>query len=227
MDGVNTDTPYLEFVYILAGKVRETFVFLGKANYLDGVEYNTYECKVFTNKSGHSIKFNIKSSEDNDRSIELLSKWLSHCYSGRSIYIILKSIHKNVLLDDIDLYVKITFLNSINNNGYFNYNTLFTTSELIKIYKNIPNLDAQEFMEKYKDFYGNYRLRTPDNLDIFELDMKNLSNSKISELWWMWKDYSNEHSTYIEWLPRETLDDFLMISNLGKYQPDYESYIEI
>ena len=136
----------------------------------------------------------------------------------------IQMIYENISTRDINLFIEM----SSHLKNYVWGETIFIVFKLIKIFKKITNLDLSEFVEKFASV--NRRFPGPPTYrvyEIFEKEIIELNNSKISELWWNWRDFSGEYKDYVEWFPRETLDDLLMVKNLGKYQPDYTTYVKI
>lgn len=150
---------------------------------------------------------------------EILRIWLEAMlgqYQQNTLY----KIYKYVNIDNLSDFIQILIYMKI----YVRREKLDIAFSLIKTYSNLTNIKIKEYLEKFVEIYNIHN----DNLKsykIFESEIISLNNQKISELWWIWRDYTNEYNSYIEWLPRETLSDFLEVQNSGVSQPDYSSYI--
>jgi hypothetical protein len=84
-------------------------------------------------------------------------------------------------------------------------------AEFIDIFKKTINLTLMEFMGRFQYHIDTSRFKI--KISSFKRNVR--IKNKISELWWMWKDYSDEPKNYVEWLPRETLEDLIPIQNGG------------
>ena len=133
---------------------------------------------------------------------------------------IITSTYKSVKIEDLELYLDLSDAD-INCGDRPDVSKII---QLIPIYKKLTNLSIDEFIFETEQYIS----RNPGE-DIFpklEGHIIRINNSKISELWWLWKNYSGIYSNYIEWLPRETLDDTIMIQHSGIPHPDYATYIQ-
>lgn len=130
--------------------------------------------------------------------------------------------YENVEIDKLNLYTEV--IKVIRELGLNYLKTL--AYDLMILHLSIPNLDFKSFFTEYFIFFRGKNIYFNLWIKDFDEHIKKINNKRISRLWWIWRDYSGKYSNYIEWLPRETLDDLLMIQNHGIYQPDYTTYIE-
>lgn len=187
----------------------------------DGAEIGYYHMNVYESEDKYGLcNFKVTLFGRKRSNGDLTIEWLKKYFQTHTPFDVMMFAYKNIPPSDLKTYkdmVKIT--------RWYHYNDdLESALKLLKIYKRI-NISLEELTKKYlnyvrdEDFYFK-------NIDKFINILKRYHNSKISELWWIWRDYSGEYESYIEWLPRETLEELLMVSNSGKYQPDYTTYVE-
>ena len=215
---MNSDLSFEAYLLILAEKVSNKFTYIESNGYYTNIYEYVYKVDFLRHflRLGGRIRLNS----------ELLEMWLNSVNNNQllnSIETTYKIIYDGVSVEDIDTFVEISSYLRIRSWG----ETLVASIQLLNIFKRKYNLTLLEFMVQVEQY--NYTISgkiSGLSLTNFEKRISELSNSKISELWWMWKDFNGEYKSYIDWFPRETLDDLLMISNSGKYQPNYESYIE-
>lgn len=220
---MNSEMEYDEFVKIFREKIVNIFE-LSEGGDENGIYLHHYEHYYYVNNRRCVMDFVVRDPNISLGEELLVKYWISHCYTSRdNPNEIFKFVYENILLSDLDLYIKIAIHVSFFTGG----NNKQIATKLIKFHKKIPNLNIDEFMDEYYrysfSFYGNLT----GHWYIFKGTIIKLNNDKISNLWWLWKDYSGDYVNYIEWLPRETLEDLIMIENKGKYMPDYSTYIKV
>lgn len=206
---------YQEFIEIFAQKVSSIFKHQKINNYI------IYVHKFVVNNKREIIVFRW----DNDTeatNIQILELWVSHCadiFNKPPIDILLKNIYETISIEDLDLYIKMTCHIST----YLPGDNV--TSKLIELYKR-TNLELYEFIDEFFSYVCIFFSKWGFWWHIFEARIYKMNNDKISPLWEDWLDYSDNHYSYIEWLPKEILEDLIMIQNGGKYQPGYDSYLK-
>ena len=158
--------------------------------------------------------------------LDFLRQWINYYFNRSNIEDIDKHIefvYLNVSLVDLEDYIRV--IEILKNHGLLYKNNF--SHELLLLQKSFPNLSFEYFFEEYLIFHGRRKgLFVDIFIEEFKEHIKTKSNKRIGDLWWIWKDFSGDYVNYIEWLPRETLDDLIMIQNSGEYQPDYTTYIQ-
>lgn len=146
----------------------------------------------------------------------LLKKWLKFTMRDYDIQKFLEISYENVHISDLDKYIKILCSQRLGRRWQY----ISDPIKLLKISKQAINLTFDEFL-----FILSVKLSSIHMVTFREL-IRTINNQNISDLWELWKNYENMYSNYIEWLPRETLEDLIMVQNGGKYMPSYESFME-
>ena len=156
----------------------------------------------------------------------IASKWIDSHFrpkNGDEVMQIIEFARQNVNIDNVKLYIefiKISTDYGLRSNHHLAYN-------LLNMHHRYPNVEFRSFAIEYQNFhYQNKTESIEVILEKFEEHIKKISNSRISELWWSWLDFTGEYINYVEWFPREALDDLLMVKNKGQYQPDYTTYVQ-
>lgn len=139
----------------------------------------------------------------------ILSKWVYGFVVVSYITKFLEISYENVNIDDLEKYIQILLIRKPRD--YHEY------INILNLHKKAINLTFEEFLLEY------YKFGYMKNFEEYIIEK---SNARISKLWDIWWDYSGEYKTYIEWFPREIIDNFLMLKHNGKYQPDFTTYIE-
>ena len=184
--------------------------------------YTTFTEIYFYNYEIQNIRtftFQSKCVLSDERIVE---KWLRTIFPLCDLTEIIQFMYENVDISDIELYIKIAKCMRVNKSVDRDLCCLY-----LELHKTTPNLNFTEIINICHFSLKNISNETQNEIIIekCKTNIKIRNNEKISELWWVWKDFSGNHSNYIEWLPRETLGDLLMIKHSGEYQPDYTTYI--
>ena len=215
---MNSNIEYDQFIEIFAEKVSK--LFKCEERFCNGRLYYDYQYihDVDGVRMTKAIDLDIKDD------IMLLERWIHLCHGYSSKYKpkkILDFVYKNISISDLDIYISI--INHLSK--YIRPEYMFDSVEFIDIFKKTINLTLMEFMGRFQYHIDTSRFKI--KIPSFNRNIRIMNNNKISEVWWMWKDYSDEHKNYVEWFPRETLDDLIAIQNGGIVQPDYTTYMEI
>lgn len=213
---MNLTITYEEFICIFQSELLQRFS--KEEELILGTFVNVYNYRNYINKRWYTFQVFADNIE------QLLQKWLSQIYNYNFRYSRedpLKSIYNLISLEDLNIFITTMFA--------LKYCDVFVeviiASKLIDIIKRISNLSFNEIIGYFQDHYRDHYVSI-DTFSEFEGIILEKSNNRISELWWMWKDFDGKYNNYIEWLPRETLDDLLTIQHGGIIQPDYTTYIE-
>ena len=209
---------YDEYVDKFAELIEDEFTYSESENHYGLIKTNIYTHRFEFNS--HTSMFSICGEIRTPKF--LLGSWIKHyigpCYFDEHM----KFAYKYVELKDLLIYIemiKISYIFGINCRKDLPY-------RLMLIYKKIQNLSHYQFVIEYREFFYNSGFSNYIMIEEFEEEIKEINNKKISELWWIWKDYSGIYSNYIEWLPRELVEDTIMVQHFGEYQPDYTTYVQ-
>lgn len=210
--------PCEDYVKILEEKVSSLFVYSEKNEDDSITRIYRYERQIGNKKylSGGHGKFRSKH--------ELLIAWLGGMiatkkYTPGDIFNIL---YQNIPIKSLDIFLEIISNLRIS----LRIKRLDIAIELTKFYEKTFNISLEEYLSKFVEIYNIFKGEILIVfLEHFKEDIILLNNSRISELWSIWRDYSGDFMNYVEWFPRELVDDLLMIQHLGKYQPSLETYI--
>lgn len=214
---------YQEYINIFAEKINNIFKYKESEESYGVVQNYIYVSEYRIDKLKSLLRIHGKKRSKE----ELLDIWIASVnnFPTATIYTssLLKLIYEKVNLSDLDSYIQILRHQKI----YAKDLTSSDIFKLLKMYKEIPNLSVREFMDEYKKMYELYGgIITESRLHVFKQRLTQMSNYKINPSWFIWANFSGEYINYIEWLPRETLEDTITVQNSGKLQPDYTTYIE-
>lgn len=175
---MNANISYANFVNILANKLRNMFTCQNYCN--DYVHYNVYTYNRHMDKLINNIGLNFGNLVITN--IHLLEAWLRFCCDIKQPYNIdphIRKIYETISLVDLDLYIRITSYLS----GYFKAEHIGVVKVLIKIFKELSNLDLSKFMDAHYSFFYELMLFNFESWeDEFRNRVKKLNNDKISEL---------------------------------------------
>lgn len=221
-----TELSLEEYALVFCNKIFKLFEYKESDYILGELQHNIYT--YYNNSYSHHFSIKLYGPSTRD-SKNLTIAWLSQYFNLKSgseiegIDEIINFAHKNISVENLDKYIHIISL--IRLAGLRSINNL--AKIILDLHLKFVNISLDDLINKWCIFYYRHKkayfdLWFPNFVD----KIKTLNNEKISELWWIWADYSGEYNSYLEWLPRETLDDLLMVANRGKYQPDYTTYIQ-
>ena len=205
-----------EYIDIFAELVADNFIY-SKCKIIRGlvsssVYHHTYEF----NRYPSCLLYGIKRSNR-----DLLLNWFEFRPSIYNTKETMVYIYKNVKTEELPVYIDMIDLL-----GYYGVRVSNQFSiKLLLLFLELKNITLDEFAKEYTKYVYSNIAFIDESLSKFREIMTKMNNNKISKLWWPWKDFSGNYSNYIEWLPRETLDDTIMVQHFGEYQPDYTTYV--